>query len=157
VYQRERIGVRQIGAVPIATLLPPGLLTLNTIYNVFIVSPAVYDLRFVLGVVCSRPLAWYWRQRFWDEKQTFPKVKKAALLGVPIPVIGTDSPARLRLHDDVVSAVRQLLSLNGAQQAARTPQNRTSILRQIDALERQIDVILAELYGLTDTDLALMA
>lgn len=85
VYEQDRIVVRQVGEVPIATLAPRGVYSLNTIYNIFFTKPTDYSLHFVLGVLCSTPLQWYWRQTAFDEKRTFPKIKKQALLAVPIP------------------------------------------------------------------------
>jgi predicted type IV restriction endonuclease len=109
VYARPRIGVRQIGEVPVATLLPPGLLTLNTIYNIYLTKEVPYDLRFVLGILLSAPLRWYWRRTNYDEKRTFPKIKKAALLSIPIPMIDFSNPGESRLHDAVVKLVDEML------------------------------------------------
>ena len=80
----ERIVVRQIGIFPEGCLCPSGLLTLNTIYNIY-EKPELGRLSYYLGVINSSVVAFYWRLRFFDNKETFPKIKKAPLLSIPIP------------------------------------------------------------------------
>jgi TaqI-like C-terminal specificity domain len=48
VYANERIVVRQIGKYPEGTLVPPGLLTLNTIYNLYLEDRS-FTLKFILA------------------------------------------------------------------------------------------------------------
>ncbi|MBC7170024.1 N-6 DNA methylase, partial [Candidatus Bipolaricaulota bacterium] len=130
VYERERIGVRQIGEVPVATLLPAGVYTLNTIYNIFPVKQTEYDLRFVLGLLVSRAGAWYWRQSFFDQKRTFPKIKKDALLRFPVARIDFSDPADKARHDKMVSLVQIMLDLHKRLAAAKTAHEKTVLQRQ---------------------------
>ncbi|MBN2130033.1 MAG: N-6 DNA methylase, partial [Sedimentisphaerales bacterium] len=90
VYEQERIGVRQIGRRPIATLLPAGWYSLNTIYNVYFTRNVEYCLKYILGLLCSKLLGFYWEQHHFDQKRTFPKIKKAPLLSIPVRKINFD-------------------------------------------------------------------
>jgi len=47
----------------------------------------------------------------------------------------------------MVSLVDQMLSLHKQLQEARTPHEQTALQRQIEATDRQIDVLVYELYG----------
>jgi hypothetical protein len=156
VYEQERIGVRQIGEVPIATLVPAGLYSLNTIYNIFFTRPAGYDLRFCLGVICSKALQWYWKESFYDQKETFPKVKKDALLSIPVPRIMFSEPAERSRHDKTVKLVQEMLDLQKRHSLAKTPQEQTSLGRQIAATDAQIDGLVYELYGLTEEEIKII-
>jgi hypothetical protein len=149
VYEQDRVGTRQIGEVPIATLLPAGIYTLNTIYNIFFTKATEYALLFVLGILSSKALGWYWRQSFFDQKGTFPKIKKDALLSVPIPRLDFADPADRSQHDCLVALVQQMLDLNRQVAAVRTPHERTALERQIEATDREIDRLVYELYGLS--------
>lgn len=84
IYSRARIVVRQIGVFPMGCLCPAGLLTLNTIYNIY-EKESEGRLSFYLGIINSTLVAFYWRLRFFDNKETFPKIKKSPLLSIPIP------------------------------------------------------------------------
>lgn len=156
VYEQTRIGVRQIGEVPIAVLVPSGIYSLNTIYNVFFTKQTNYKLQFILGLMCSKALRWYWRHSFFDNKETFPKVKKDALLSIPIPKIDFDQSSEKASHDRVVLMVERMMALHKQLASARTPHERSLLQRQIDATDKQIDKRVYELYGLMEEEIKIV-
>lgn len=156
VYAQARVGVRQIGETPVVALLPPGLLTLNTVYNIYFTRKTHYDLRFILAVMSSTPLRWYWRQVHFDQKQTFPKIKKGALLSIPIPRFDrTDKRARAA-HDAVVSLVEQVMNVKVKLKVSRLAASSEVLRRRAEGLVSQIDVLLANLWALTPDELLAM-
>jgi len=156
VYLQPRIGVRQIGRTPIATFLPARLYTLNTIYNIFFVKPTGYDLHFVLGIVCSKALGWYWLRSFFDQKATFPKIKKDALLAIPIPRIDFSDATNNALHDQLVAKVEAMLDAKEHLAKAKTDKDKTYYGNKCVALDRQIDQLVYQLYDLTDEEIRLV-
>ncbi|MCX6025539.1 MAG: hypothetical protein NTY23_04640, partial [Chloroflexi bacterium] len=149
VYERERIGVRQIGESPIPTILPAGMYTLNTIYNIYFTKQVQYDIAFILGIMASKLLKWYWRTTFFDEKRTFPKIKKDALLSIPIPRLDwTDASVR-REHDRIAAVVREMLDLRRREAATKNKDEHERLQRLIEATDAQIDGLVYEIYGLT--------
>ena len=156
VYEQDRIGVRQIGEVPIATLIPAGLYTLNTVYNIFFTSPTHYSLRFILGLICSKAIGWYWRRSFFDQKGTFPKIKKDALLSLPVPSIDFSNPTDKSRHDRMVQLVNQMLDLHKQLAAAKNPHEQTTLQRQIASTDNQIDTLTYELYSLTPDEIRIV-
>ncbi|MEO7415257.1 MAG: N-6 DNA methylase [Opitutaceae bacterium] len=151
VYAKRRIGVRQIGATPVATMIPSGLYTLNTIYNVFFVRESPLKLEAILGLLSSALIRWYWTCRFFDQKKTFPKVKKAAILGIPIP-----QKFETKIHDALVAHVERMLKLHTDLAAAKSPDQQTRLQRDIAATDRAIDQLVYQLYGLTPDEIALV-
>lgn len=85
VYKRKRIVVRQIGKYPEGAICPPGLFTLNTIYNIFITNKEV-SLYFLLAQINSPVIRYHWLANNYDNKATFPKIKKAPLELIPIKI-----------------------------------------------------------------------
>ena len=156
VYEQERIGVRQIGEVPIATLVPAGIYSLNTIYNVFFSRDVEYKLPFILGLILSKAIGWYWRQSFFDQKETFPKIKKEAILSIPVPRINFARSAEKSAHDQVIKSVKLILELKRRLTAARTPHERISLERQIAAADAQIDRLVYDLYDLTGEEIKII-
>ena len=59
-------------------------------------------------------------------------------------------------HDKMVDLVDQMLSLNKLLAAAKTAHEKTSLQRQIDATDRQIDNLVYELYGLTEEEIKIV-
>ena len=156
VYEQERIGVRQIGKTPIATLLPAGLYTLNTIYNIYGTKPAGFSPKFVLALIGSRLLRWFWLHSFFDQKDTFPKVKKEALLLIPVARIDFGNSAAKAKHDRMVQLVEQMLKTKAQVSTAKTESERTYLEDKCAGLDRQIDQLTYELYDLTPEEVALV-
>ncbi len=83
VYLKDRILVRQIGKYPEGTICPSGIYTLNTIYNIYLLNDRI-SLKYLLGLINSKVLQYYWIEKFSDSKETFPKIKKKPLESLPI-------------------------------------------------------------------------
>ncbi len=56
----------------------------------------------------------------------------------------------------MVVLVEQMLSLHKQLAAAKTPDDKTRIQRQIDATDQQIDHLVYELYGLTEKEIQIV-
>jgi hypothetical protein len=156
VYQMERIGVRQIGRTPIATMIPAGIYSLNTIYNIFFTKPTKLRLKFILGLLLSNTYRWFWLQQFYDQKGTFPKIKKDALLSIPVPHLDLSKPADKARHDKLVSLVDKLLGLMPKLRAAKSESEKATMQNAVTACEQQIDALVYELYGLTEKEIKLV-
>lgn len=105
VYERDRILVRQIGKYPEGCFCPSGIYTLNTIYNIFTTTEKV-DLKFLLALINSRLIQYYWLKVFFDNKETFPKIKKEPIEALPIV------PASAIHQNIIVYLVDYILFLN---------------------------------------------
>ena len=92
VYSKSRIVVRQIGEFPFGSICPAFIYTLNTIYNISITNKS-FELRYVLSILNSKLIQYYWTKLFYDNKSTFPKIKKEPLESIPIKNIGLDNQA----------------------------------------------------------------
>ena len=74
----------------------------------------------------------------------------------PIRTINFSDPQDATRHDRMVSLVDQMLSLHKQLHEARTPHEQTSLQRQIEATDGQIDALVYELYGLTEEDIKIV-
>jgi hypothetical protein len=72
------------------------------------------------------------------------------ILQFPIP-----NPAKAR-HDRMVKLVEQMLALHKQLAAAKTPDDKTRMQRQIDATDQQINNLVYELYGLTNKEIRII-
>jgi methylase of polypeptide subunit release factors len=128
---RNKILVRQIGLHPNAAMDTRGWAVLNTAFMI-IPRCANYDARFLLGVINSIVMRFYWLNTFKDDRKTFPKIKGEYLKLLPICSPTADE------HDALVALVDRILKAKRADEAANTA-----------ALEREIDERVYRLYGLT--------
>ncbi len=139
VYSQERIVVRQIGKFPEGTIIPSNLFTLNTIYNIFLHRIDSLFLHFLLGLINSKLLQFYWYIKHFDNKSTFPKIKKAPLESLPI------NSSKNEVITEISSEVSEILN--------RKKEDPTGDTR---ALEAEIDRLVYELYGLTEEEIQIV-
>jgi len=156
VYESERIGVRQIGKTPIGTIIPAGVYSLNTIYNIFFTKSTDLRLRFILGLLSSSTGRWFWEQSFFDQKETFPKVKKDALLSIPIPRLDLSKSTDRARHDRLVELVEKMLALTPKLRGATSESEKAALQNAVTTTDTEIDRLVYELYGLTEEEIKIV-
>jgi predicted type IV restriction endonuclease len=154
VYSKERICIRQIGAVPVATIVSPYIFTLNTIYNVYLKDEVNIDLKFVLGLINSNLIRFFWRKMNSDEKKTFPKIKKEAILSIPIKKIKIQSEKSL--HDEIVKLVETMLQLQQQKQNITLPEQLQQLEQRIAYTDDKINEKVYALYGLSAEEIGVI-
>jgi hypothetical protein len=75
---------------------------------------------------------------------------------VPIRVIDFSNKADKSRHDLMVKLVEQMLESHQRLSAAKTPQEKTALERQIAATDTQLDRLVYELYDLTDDEIKIV-
>jgi len=152
VYTQERICIRQIGIVPIASIVPADLFTLNTIYNVYLKASGISDLNFLLGLINSKVIRYFWRKMNSDEKATFPKIKKEAILSIPIRQIKTNFEKELQT--EIIKQVKLVLQLY-AEIASNIPKTGTTKDRIAYSIQK-IDELVFRLYELSQEEIQIL-
>ncbi|HHN48258.1 MAG TPA: hypothetical protein ENN08_04905, partial [Bacteroidales bacterium] len=152
IYQKDRICTRQIGSYPMAAIVHGGIFTLNTVYNIYLKEPGSIALAFLLGIINSKVTRYFWKKSSTDEKRTFPKSKKEALLAIPIPEIQN----KHNVVELVEQLVNQLMKLNQDMKQARLESSITQIKSHIQHCLTRIDELVYELYGLTEEEVRIV-
>jgi hypothetical protein len=113
------------------------------------------DIRYLLGLLNSRLLTFRFRnigklksggiyEYFWN-----------SISRLPIRRIDISNPEDMQLHDRMVGLVDQMQAAK-RQEAAASGHAAEIAARKCAALDRQIDALVYELYGLTDAEIALV-
>jgi hypothetical protein len=114
--------------------------------NVVNLKPSVeLDARYLLAVLNSRPVNYFFRCRFPGNNH----IPSNQLLRIPIPI-----PSRSRIQSRIAGLVEAILNLN--KKSARSAAQKAIIQRQIDATDAEIDRLVYDLYGLTAKEIALV-
>ena len=153
IYLQDRICIRQIGTSPIATLVPAKIFTLNTVYNVFLRNSDIADLKFLLGIINSSTTRFFWKKNNSDEKKTFPKIKKEAILTIPVPII---NEANKSLQVEIEKLVAQLLFLHVEILETKLTSKISQMKGKIDYCESRVNHIVYQLYDLTDEEIRII-
>jgi len=115
------------------------------------------DLNYVLGLINSHLMSWYFLHRSnIAQRDDFPKIVLKETRSLPIRTINFSDPTDKSRHDRMVKLVEQMLLLHKELAAAKTPDEKTRIQRQIDATDHQIDHLVYELYGLTEEEIQIV-
>lgn len=112
-----------------------------------------FDIRFILELIASNLFGWYWEIKFFDQKNTFPKIKKIPLLSLPIQKLDFSKNLDKACHDQIVRLVDQMLPLHKQLAATKIDHEKTAIQRQIGVVDQQIDRLVYEMYGLAKEEI----
>lgn len=129
-FANPKILVRQIGKYPIAGIDELGYAVLNTAFMISgfkNISPY-----FILGLLNSTTVRFYWLIKFSDNRKQFPKIKGTYLEKIPV-VRNEEYEKQVEFH------VREVLK-NGP----------------IDSVLEEIDRLIFEMYGFSDEDISLI-
>lgn len=144
-----KIVIRQIGQYPIATIDKNRYYCLNTIYNVSSLDDN-YDYNYILSIINSNLVKYFWKSKFFDSKVLFPKIKKAYLDKIPIPQIS------LQDQQPFIELVDKMIELNKDLAFCKTPQDKKLFENQIQITDKKINQLVYQLYDLTDDEIEII-
>lgn len=147
-----KIVMRQTGDSIVAAIDSEQYLCLNNMH-VLVPKGQNPDTFYIIGIVNSRLLNWYYHTLNPEEGEALAEVKRTNVAKLPIRMATLAVPADKILHDRMVGLVEQMLSLQKRLAQARMPQDKTMLQQQIDRTDRQIDKLVYELYGLTEEEI----
>jgi hypothetical protein len=75
---------------------------------------------------------------------------------LPIRTINFSDPTDRARYDNRVELVKRMLSLNKRLADARMPRDKTVLEQQIDVIDKQIDRLVYDLYGLTEEEIGMV-
>jgi hypothetical protein len=116
-----------------------------------------YNIYYLLGLLNARLLSWYFLAvHSVGRRDDFPKIVLKQTRELPFRKIAFNNRKDKARHDQLAELVEEMLALHRKLPAARTAHEKTVLKRQIAAVDRQIDQLVYELYGLTDEEVKLV-
>jgi type I restriction-modification system DNA methylase subunit len=111
---------------------------------------------YVLGLLNSQLLFWRLRSISNIFRAGWITCTKQYVETLPIRLCNLSDPTDRSRHDRMVKLVEQILMLYKQLAAAKTPDDRIRLQRQIDSTDHQIDHLVYELYGLTNEEIRIV-
>jgi hypothetical protein len=148
-YQKQRILVRQIGKFPDGCFCQPGIYTLNTIYNLFLHEESQMSPKFLLSLINSSTIKYYWIKTSTDSKETFPKIKKGPLESIPIVKIDLKKQQVFVLLADSIMELRRRIF-----EEKSNINSHVSNSHLVQVFEELLDSMVMELYFKEDFEKA---
>jgi hypothetical protein len=125
--------------------------------NPFVLIDDSLDPRFVLGVLNSRLISYlYVNTSSTATKDDFRQTTLAELRRLPIKTMDLSNAADKTRHDKLVSLVEQMLSAKRQFAGEHSEKDRNFYENKCAALDRQIDALVYELYGVTDDEIRIV-
>ncbi len=150
-FSEPRILLRQVLSRKLrlqATYTTEAFVTSQSVQSMRVNGKA--DLRWLTALLNSRLLSWYFvKYNAAARRDDFPKIviRQTKELPVPAPTAGDSR---------LTSLVDTMLTLHKKLPAEQLPQRREQIQREIDAVDRQIDQLVYQLYGLTADEIRIV-
>jgi len=168
--QKEKIVTRQTAAGILAALDTNQYFSTNSVHTTRLIETEhPLDIRFVLGILNSSLMNFYYRQSFKEKEGSFPQVKVNKLRKLPMRTIDFTNPAEKQMHDELFALVNRMLELHKQLQGHMEPTSkvdsisrglfaseREPIERQIAATDKKIDLLVYKLYGLTQGEIKIL-
>jgi len=131
-----------------ATYDVQGLLTLDSVMNIFLTN-SLYPYEYVLGIMNSRLAEWFYCWFVYNGAVMTMNFNESYLGRLPIKKLTSETQP---LADQIVQKVQEILTLT------QSPNFETSQEKQqkVKKLEREIDLLVYELYGLTEEEIRLI-
>lgn len=133
-----------------------GLYVINTACIVFPLTNTSEEIKYILGILNSKLLNYYFKNIFTDYRDAFPIIKSGHLEQLPIRTINFEDAADKARHDNIVKLVEQMLAAKAKYTTATTESEKNRLDIQIEALDRQIDSAVYELYGLSEEEIKIV-
>ncbi len=156
-FSNKRILIRQVLSRKLriqATLATETFLTNQSVQSLLLRDDAPFQvsLECLLAIINSRLMSWYFRNsNSVARRDDFPKIIIQQTRDLPL--IG---PVGAKAHDRLCSLVDQILHMLTTQGKSALENEKTSLQRQIDATDGEIDRLVYELYGLTEEEIRIV-
>ena len=112
---------------------------------------------YILGVINSKLIQHIFElQNPQMVNKVFAEIKVVYVERLPIPPIDFSNPIEKARHDQMVELVERMLDLNKQLAEAKEPQTKTVLQRQVETTDRQIDLLVYELYELTEEEIKIV-
>lgn len=148
-FESEKLIVSRMGKSLVATYDKGGLYVKDAM--LLLPQDSRRSVKYLLALINSRLLNFHYRELF-----VTIDVLKNALLNLPIRDIDLSDAADRARHDEIVRRVDAMLEAKKRLAKAKTDKDRTYYENKCAALDRQIDRLVYELYGLTEKEIALV-
>ncbi len=154
-FEGQRLLVRRIvGERLISTFTDEDFVTSQLLQ---IVKPRDQSIaKYLLGILNSSLLAYHFKKKYNRQDKTFPEIRIYELSSLPIRSLELANPANKSCHDKIVQMVDAMLEAKKQLAKAKSDKNKTYFENKCAALDRQIDRLVYDLYGLSEEDIRIV-
>ncbi len=144
-----RLLIRRTGNILCCVLSNNKELVESTLY---ILTSGNINLKYLLGILNSKLLTFYLQQKLITNSQGFPQILMWQLEQLPIILQDSSNKKNIKL----ITLVDQMLESKKQLSTARTEGEKEYLESKCSSIDRQIDNLVYELYGLTEDEIKIV-
>ncbi|TXJ52883.1 Eco57I restriction-modification methylase domain-containing protein [Brachyspira aalborgi] len=111
------------------------------------------DTKFILAILNSKLISWYVYIFIFGLAIRTMHFDNPVTSRIPMPVIDLSNSSHKEVHDKIVVLVDNIIELNKKVNTEKNPNSLNMINRQILACEKQLNVLIYRLYGLSEDNI----
>lgn len=150
---KEKIFMRQTGDSLIGVVDLEKYLCLNNMHVLVPHKELNVKLAFLLGIINSKLLNWYYQKINPEAGEALAEVKKTNVSQLPIYKIDFTNSGEKKRHDEIVKHVETMLELNKELQKSKPGEDQERLKQRLTYTDKKIDTLVYELYGLTEEEI----
>jgi type I restriction-modification system DNA methylase subunit len=150
-FAEHKLLIRQIGDRPTAAILMQPIAVSGNIFT--IIGDSIEQELFLLGIINSSLMRYFWQIMFCDYKVSFPQVTLFSLSMLPIRISKNITDTNTK---KLVSLVTKIYELNKNLRKVNVEHEKIAINRIIKSTDREIDKLVYSIYGLKKVEIGLI-
>ncbi len=129
----------------------------QTIFNLVLKEESVFDLKFIVGIINSSLMNFYHSYKYLDlTKNLFQKILIQNCKRFPIPQINLSNESQKNHYKKLIQFVDQILESKKQLAKAKTESEKEYLEKKCSIIDKQIDQLVYELYGLTEEEIKIV-
>jgi type I restriction-modification system DNA methylase subunit len=126
----------------------------ESLNNIILKSDAKYHIKYILGLLNSKLINWFYRTRFTNESTLTVNLSKEYLSQIPIRSINFNFSEENEIYEKIIDLVDRIIELN--HNKPKTPREKVLLCNEIGMIDGQIDNWVYKLYGLTEEEIKIV-
>lgn len=156
-FENPKVLIRRTEDKVVATLDDRKYYVSNNLFTLTPKSKTQYSLKFILAILNSRLISWYFNFIQPRKGRLFAELKINHIDSFPLSRIDFSNSEEKLKHDELVKLAEKMLKLNEDLQSVIKGTNHCQkINSEIQKTDRQIDQMVYELYGLTPEEIKIV-
>lgn len=147
IFETEKLLIRETGKRITLVYDDSGLLNLRTLYNIINRNGSKIKLKFLLGILNSKLIEYYYITKFKASTDVFPKIRIGQVKELPIKIEPEQTQQKL------IDLVDKIISLNKELDKTTSETNKKDrIIIEINKVDSEIDEFVYNIYNIDEEE-----
>jgi hypothetical protein len=152
---KEKVLLRKTGSPILATYDNSGIFPEQSLYFLFN-NRSSLSYKYLTAIINSKLFQFVYINNLVTNRDSTPQLKKVDLDRFPVFCFDLNSKSQIDTHNRITDFVDQMLTSKKQLQQAKTESDKNYLERKCDQLDKEIDQLVYQLYGLTEEEIKIV-